>query len=379
MLVGVDAVAFLRVSAGVSRYLREVLDRIMVLSPEDEFVLYSPKPIAAPLSHGRWHLRVPDCKRIRFPGHWLRDTLPRMVAEDGVAVFWGQNTTVPLRLVRPCRRVLTAHDVTGMVCPRTMLFRLRLTWCLNFRSAVRAADVVVADSLATGRLLCKLTPLPPKRIVVVYPGNSSALISLPSDVARRVVTERFSLVGDFMLAVGTLEPRKDYPPLLRALRATRGAPLLVIVGAMGWNCRGILRAVREAEADGLVRYLGRASDEELSALYSAALVTIYPSFYEGFGLPVLEAMACGCPVLCSWSSSLPEVGGRTASYFRPRDGDDLARRLTGLLSDERRLAEMRAMGRVQAARFSFDRTAEQMLAVLRGDELVMATPSTQLP
>ena len=367
MLVGVDAFAFFRVTAGVSRYLSDMLDGITALSPGDEFILYSPGPIAVPLSCGKWRVRVPDSKRMRLPGHWLRDTLPRMVAEDRVDVFWGQIATVPLRLLRPCRRVLTVHDVTGMVCPRTMLLRSRLSWCLNFRSAVRAADTLVVDSMATGRLLCKLMPLPRERIAVIYPGNPSTLTTLPSDVARRVVAERFSLAGDFMLAVGTLEPRKDYPTLLRALRATRGAPLLVIVGALGWNCRGILRAVREAEADGLVRYLGRASDEELSALYRAARITIYPSFYEGFGLPVLEAMACGCPVLCSWSSSLPEVGGRAVSYFRPKDADDLSRRLGGLLSDGRRLAEMRAMGPVQAARFNFHEAAEQMLGVLRGD------------
>jgi len=354
-------------TAGVSRYLREMLDGIMALSPEDEFVLYSPRPMAVPLSGGKWRLRVPDSKRVRFPGHWLRDTLPRLVAEDRVEVFWGQIATVPLRLLRPCRRVLTVHDLTGQVCPRTMLMRQRVSWCLNFRSAVHAADSIVTDSIATGRLLCKLMSLPQEKVAVVYPGNPSNLTRLPSDVARRTVAERFSLAGDFMLAVGTLEPRKDYLTLLRALRTTRGAPPLAIVGAVGWNCRGILKAVREAESDGLVRYLGRASDEELSALYSAAQVTIYPSFYEGFGFPVLEAMACGCPVLCSWSSSLPEVGGRAARYFRPRDAENLARELRDLLSDGPRLAEMRAMGPVQASRFSFDKAAEQMLGVLHGD------------
>jgi len=371
MLIGVDAVAFLGARAGVSRYLREMLAGMMALSPKDEFVLYAPKPVAVPLSHGQWRLRIPSHRRVRLPGNWLRNTLPRMVAEDRLSVFWGQNTTLPLRLVRPCRRVLTVHDLTGVVFPGTMRLRHRLSWCLNFRSAVRAADVVIAVSMATERLLRRLMFIPPEKIAVVYEGNASTLTSLPSDVARRVVAERFSLAGDFMLAVGTLEPRKDYPTLLKALRATRGLPLLAIVGAVGWNCRGILRDVREAEAEGLVRYVGRASDEELSALYSAARVTIYPSFYEGFGLPVLEAMACGCPVLCGWSSSLPEVGGKVASYFRPRDAGDLARRLTGLLNDGRRLAEMRAMGPVQSARFRFDKTAEQVLAVLRGDGHVL--------
>jgi glycosyltransferase involved in cell wall biosynthesis len=367
MVIGVEALPFCGMAAGVSRYMRELLDRIMVLCPEDEFVFYSPMPAEVPLTHGRWRVRIPDTRG--FPGHWLRDVLPRMVADDRVDIFWGQNTSLPLRLARPCRRVLTVHDLTGIVCPRTMRLSHRLTWSVNFRAAVRAADAVVAVSMATERLIRRLTSVPQAMITVVYEGNPSILVPLPSGVARSLVKERFSLTGDFMLAVGTIEPRKDYQTLLDALRSIRSAPPLVIVGAVGWNCRGILKAIREAEADGMVRYLGRASDEELAALYSAAQVTIYPSFYEGFGLPVLEAMACGCPVLCSWSSSLPEVGGRAASYFRPRDAADLARRLDALLRDEGRLVDMREKGIAQAACFSFDRAAEQMVRVLRGEHL----------
>ncbi len=365
MLVGVDAVAFSGVSAGVSRYLREVLNGVMGLSLDDEFVLYSPGLVSVPPLQGRWRVRVPDRRRLHFPGHWLRDTLPRMVAEDGVEVFWGQNTTLPLRLERPCRRVLTVHDLTGIVCPGTMRLRPRISWGLNFRAVVRAADAILVDSAATGRLLCRFKLVAPETIRVVYPGNSGSIARLSAGTARRVVSERFSLDGDFMLTVGTLEPRKNYPTLLRALRAIRNAPPLVIVGAPGWNHRRILDAIREAEADGFVKYLGRAGDEELSALYSAAKLSIYASFYEGFGLPVLESMVCGCPALCSWSSSMPEVGGRAAEYFRPRDAQDLARRLSALLSDGNRLAEMRAAGLVQSARFGFERTASQVLSVLR--------------
>jgi alpha-1,3-rhamnosyl/mannosyltransferase len=173
-----------------------------------------------------------------------------------------------------------------------------------------------------------------------------------------------------MLTVGTLEPRKDHATLLEAIGHGSCFPPLVIAGAVGWNSRGILRLVRKAENDGRARYLGRVSDEELAVLYRAARVMIYPSLYEGFGLPVLEAMASGCPVLCSWSSSLPEVGGRAACYFRAHDAHDLANKLGELLPDNRRLAEMKARGIEQAAKFSFSSAAEQTLGVLHGSAQV---------
>ena len=373
-MIGVDATAFYGVAAGISRYLYEMLKAMLAAAASDDFILYSPRPVHVPLGPGPWRTHVPREWRRHGRGRWLREDLPHLLADDGVDVFWGQSTVLPLRLLRPCRRVLTVHDLTGLLYPRSMEIRTRLYWGANFRAAVRAADVFVADSLATENLLHRLVPSSRGRTVVVHPGCPSGLTLLAPDVARQVVAEHFSLAGDFVLSVGTLEPRKDYPTLLRAVRALQGAPTLAVAGSVGWRCRGILKQVRQAEADHLVRYLGRVGDAELSALYGAARLMVYPSFYEGFGFPLLEAMARGCPVLCSWSSSLPEVGGSAASYFRPRDPADLARRLGGLLGDERRLGVMRALGLVQAARFSFDTAAGQMLGVLRGDDTVLGQP-----
>jgi glycosyltransferase involved in cell wall biosynthesis len=139
---------------------------------------------------------------------------------------------------------------------------------------------------------------------------------------------------------------------------------LAIVGGEGWKCRTILEQIGAKEALGGVRYLGRVEDEELSLLYSAAELMVYPSAYEGFGLPVLEAMTCGCPVLCSWSSSLPEVAGPAAHYFRPHDHDDLARQLGLLLADREELDKMSQLGLRQASLFSFRSAAREFLSIL---------------
>jgi len=366
MLIGVDASAFVDAGAGVARYLREMLREMMVISLDD-FVLYSPVPIEVSLPRGRWRACVPRRCRRSIPGHWLRETIPRAIADDGIDVFWGQNAMLPLRLRRPCRRVLTVHDVTGLVCPWSMRLRHRLSWMFNFKAAIRAADLIVSDSRATARLAHRLAGAESVRLVVIPMGYSSELYPIDRVVAQRRAADRFGLPQEFILTVGTLEPRKDYATLLRAITREVNLPLLVIAGAVGWHSRDVLRLVRRAESEGRARYVGRVSDADLASLYSSARAMLYPSVYEGFGLPVLEAMAFGCPVLCSWTSSLPEVGGTAARYFRPRDGDDLFRQLRAMLNDARLLGEMRARGIEQAARFSFRRAAEQMIDVLRGN------------
>lgn len=366
MLIGVDAVALAGPKAGVARYLRETLSHMIAEAPGVSFVLYSPVPIDAQLPVGDWCVRVPKKGRPPVPGVWLRDTLPRMIAEDRADVFWGQNQMMPSRWFRPCRRVLTVHDITGSIFPEALRLGHRLSWCLNFRAAVRSADVIVAVSIATASLLSKHVGVPVDSLSVVYPGRTREIEPVARAAARREVAERFALPDSYILTVGTLEPRKDHPTLLAALDRTAGLPLLVIAGGVGWRSRGILEQVRRAERKGRARYLGRVSDRDLGILYSAARLTVYPSFYEGFGSPVAEAMACGSPVLCSWSSSLPEVGGSAACYFRPHDSSHLALQLRTLLNDDVRLSEMGFSGVRQAAKFAYHDTAEQMLDLLRG-------------
>jgi glycosyltransferase involved in cell wall biosynthesis len=153
--------------------------------------------------------------------------------------------------------------------------------------------------------------------------------------------------------------------LLRALRLVPSAPLVAVIGRVGWKAESIMREITAMEKAGRVRHMGWIDDPDLPALYSAAKMLVLPSSYEGFGLPVLEAMACGCPVLCSWSSSLPEVGGNAARYFRVGDSEDLAGRLKDLLSDEKLRATMSAAGLERAKQFSFRQAAKEVLGIMR--------------
>ncbi|MCX6842266.1 MAG: glycosyltransferase family 1 protein [candidate division WOR-3 bacterium] len=365
MRIGVDAVPFAFERTGVARYLGSVLDEMLAVDPASEFLLYTPIPVSVPLRSGNWQLRlVPDRLALR-PSVWVQTTLPGLLASDKVDAFWGQPTNLPLRPKHKCFQMLTVHDLVPYVVPDSMRFRSWLRMRIMLGLTARAADAVIADSWATAALARRYLGIDMERLHVVHAAAQGMFRPVPRDQARAALMDEFGLPRSYILFVSTIEPRKDHLTLLRAIARVPHAPLLVLAGGVGWRCNSILREIRVAEDAGRVKYVGRVDDDWLPALYSAATISVYPSVYEGFGLPVLEAMSCGCPVLCSDSSSLPEVGGDAACYFRTGDSEDLARRLTELLDDGDRLDAMSAAGLNQANRFSFRTAAEEILGIIR--------------
>jgi len=365
MRIGVDVSIFRMSRAGIARYLDNML-RLMIPASDHEFFLYSPRPVPLDFPGDNWHPRSGSGPRARVGSHWFQSECPRLLASDGIDVFWGQNHMLPLRTVHPIRRVLTIHDLAVLISPRTMPLHSRLLGRLYLPRAARAADCVIAVSAATARLVTSLLGVPADRIRVVSEGVDGRLRPVDREPAARILGERFGLAPGYLLTVGTIEPRKGHLVLLKAIEQAVGLPMLAVVGRPGWKCRGIMRAIRGAERGGAVRFLGGVDDELLPALYGAAKLMVCASHYEGFGLPVLEAMACGCPVLCSWSSSLPEVGGAAAQYFRAGDASDLASRIAALTKDEAALRRMAAAGRRRASRFGFEPAAREVLRLLVG-------------
>jgi glycosyltransferase involved in cell wall biosynthesis len=364
--IGVDALPFQAKPAGVVRYLRNVLLRMLEISPSTHFVLYSSRQVAPQLPAGNWSQRA----EMRSGLHaktpiWLQRTLPEWLEDDHIDLFWGQNNAMPLSLRHRCARLLTVHDLTPLLLFGTMSFRHGIQSRVTIRAAARASHKVIAVSKATALLLQRKLGIPRERLEVVYEGVDESLFKFNRDEAIVLLRHRFDLRPPFLLSVNTIEPRKDYPTLIRALRASASLPPLVIAGGAGWRHSSIMAQIERAQQDGIVRYLGRVSDEDLSALYSATDLLVYSSLYEGFGLPVLEAMSCGCPVLCSWTSSLPEVGGDAVCYFRAHDAEDLAYKLVSLVSDPDRRRRMSERGLERARTMSFRVAARRTLSIMK--------------
>jgi glycosyltransferase involved in cell wall biosynthesis len=299
------------------------------------------------------------------PTLWTQIVLPKALAADGIEAFWAQPTYLPLAMASKCFRILTVHDLVPYVAPWSMELRCLLQMRLRLGRIARAAELVVCVSDATAKLAQRYLKLNPEKIKVIKEAAAPVFYPIELSEAKRLVAERFGIDGDYIIFVSTIEPRKDHLLLLKALEMVPDAPLLVLVGGIGWRCGRILKEIKRFEKQGRVLYLGRVDDEQLRLLYSGARLAVYPSRYEGFGLPVLEAMACGCPVLASDSSSLPEVGGEAADYFRTGDAFDLARKLRDLLHDEERLRLMARQGVQRARQFSFRESAKEFLELIK--------------
>ncbi len=271
-------------------------------------------------------------------------------------------------LLMPLHRVptvLTVHDLIFKLFPR---YHKRLNyWFLNAAMPlfVRRADVIIAISQATRRDLMTHYGTPPEKITVVYEA-AAPCFRPPAPEAVVTVRARYGLPERFLLTVGTIEPRKNLSRLLEALvRLRQRYPdlHLVVVGSRGWLYQGFFQRIVELALQDVVHLPGYVPDADLPAVYGAAMLMVMPSLYEGFGLPVLEAMACGAPVVCSRAASLPEIGGEAARYFDPTDVEDMTQTLDQVLADAELRAAMATAGLEQAAQFSWDRVARETVAV----------------
>jgi glycosyltransferase involved in cell wall biosynthesis len=278
-----------------------------------------------------------------------------------------------LPFLRRTPTVFTVHDLAFLERPETHLPYNRLYLSLMMPRFVRAATAIIADSEATRRDVLRHYGVPSDKVRVVYLGVEQAFRPVEPAEARAHVDARYGLSGPYALFVGTLEPRKNvrglllaYRRLLQGWEEREGeAPKLAIAGARGWWYQELFRLARGQGLDTAVRFLGRVADEDLPALYSAAAAFVYPSLYEGFGLPPLEALACGTPVVCSNRASLPEVVGDAALQVDTTRTEDIATALERALTDDELRATLRARGLARAGELTWERTGTETARVYR--------------
>lgn len=273
-----------------------------------------------------------------------------------------EHLLMPLRGIST---VLTVHDLIFKLFPQ---HHKRLNyWFLNAAMPlfVRRADAIITISKSSKRDLIEHYGTPAEKITVVYEAAAAHFQPASPHLIDHVCRE-YQLPDRFLLAVGTIEPRKNLSRLLEALvrlRVDDPDLHLVVVGTHGWLYKKFFQRIEALGLQGIVHLPGYVLDADLPVIYSAAEVLVMASVYEGFGLPVLEAMACGTPVVSSHASSLPEIGDDAACYFDPMNVDDMTATLSRVLADEELRAEMARAGLKQATKFSWERAARETLAV----------------
>lgn len=348
--------------SGDRSHLLGLLGEFGRLAPQDEFLLCldgtaGTGPTDLPAAPN-YHLRYLSAR----PG-WLWTPLawPRLLRREHVAVAHGVYLIPPLA---PCPTVVTIHDVSFMGhpewFPRRELRRMRVLIPLSARRATR---VVTASEHAASQIVTLLR-IPREKVQVIPIGVPPCVMPLDRGEARAQVAERFGLAGRYLLAVGLLQPRKNLQRLLEAfaLLAPAHAELkLAVVGATGWGNEPLYQRLRELQLGDRVVLCGAVPDSELQALYRAAELLVYPSLYEGFGIPPLEAMRCGTPVAASRVTAIPEVVGDAAVLFDPLDPRDMAAAISQVLGDPTRAATLAAAGLARAESFTWRRAAEAYL------------------
>jgi len=284
---------------------------------------------------------------------------------EGVDVF--HSSEVLLWKQPDALNVTTIYDLSALLFPEYHTDQTREIQAKKYRFAYEEADIVIAISKATKRDIVEHLGIPAERIHVVYPGCEDIFRPIQDRGELQTMLAPLGLTpGDYLLYVGTLEPRKNLLRLVEAYHRARHnlsvpIPKLILAGAPGWDFRRIFELIEVLDLEDDVRYVGRVSRTTLPFLYSGARLFVYPSLYEGFGLPPLEAMACGTPVITSNVSSLPEVVGEAGLMVAPTDIEALAQAIVELLSDSYRSDCLRDAGLFRSQFFSWKRSLIKLL------------------
>ena len=369
MLIGLDGIPLTFPKTGVGHYTAQLAHALAAIAPEHEFRLVYPSSFAA----ASFHLdgpSPPNLSSVRVPvgpigKHWWSVGLPRYIAKEHIQLFHGTNYDVPLW--RGCRSVLTIHDLSLLLHPDTHERRSVARARRRLPVMTKTANAIVVPTERVRQEVCEYLRVGEQKVFVVPEAARKVFHAV--DFAETSATRQTLGIGDeFILTVGTIEPRKNIPVLVTAferllLRKANSRLQLVIAGGDGWLSGPSLKAVKNSRAAEQIVLTGYLHDVALRDLYSSCRVFVYPSLYEGFGLPPIEAMACGAPVVVSDIPALVESTGGAATVANARDAGELAEAIRDVLNDENKRAALSRAGQHRATELSWTQTAIKTMQI----------------
>jgi glycosyltransferase involved in cell wall biosynthesis len=362
MRIGIDATALPPQPVGAGNYIIQLIRALAGLEVEDEFVVFAQRK-------GHALIDIPEIDSFEWviledsnPGSrliWEQTIFPQLIKKSGVDLLHSLHYTRPVRL--PCASVVTFHDMTFFLYPELHTRAKRLFFPQAIRVSARLADALIANSESTRQDVIRVLGISPEKIKTTQLGVNSAFRPINDPVAKRKIAEKYDLPERFILYVGLIEPRKNLPLLISAYRRLLDSGenyKLVLVGRYGWMYDELLKQMNNLDLEGMIHFTGYVSQEDLPLVYNLSSLFAYPTSYEGFGLPVLEAMACGVPVITTDVSSLPEIVGEAGILVPVNDVEALYGAMIEVLRDEDLRQEMTNKGILRAAKFSWEQTAK---------------------
>jgi glycosyltransferase involved in cell wall biosynthesis len=363
--IGYDSTPLLGRRSGVGYYSERLLAAMIQSQPEWEYLLLSNRPLGrlAPI----FQQATPVKKFLPFSSWvWMQFALPQIIDEVRPDLCHFTNALAPVRFSRPF--VLTIHDASLFLhrqhhpWSRVLAIRMLLPF------VARRATAVITVSQFARKDLVRVLRVPASKVRVIYEAAPATFQPLLDPRQRAQLREKYDLPLEYILYVGTLEPRKNLLRLLRSVHRLhrQGRRVkLVLVGSMGWKMKAFHQEIERLQMQDGVQYLGYVPTADLPGLYSMATVFAFPSLYEGFGLPPVEAMACGAPVLTSRASAMSEVCGPAAWLVNPLDEKEIAAGLGQILADPSLRDRLRQQGLRRAQLFSWQRAAAETTTVYR--------------
>lgn len=351
---------------GVKVFLKNLILNIKELDKENQFFLYyKAKPAEG-------FIEAPNYKHVVVPGRgpWTQLHLPRHLFKDKLDAFYIHLQTLPF--YRPkMRTVITIHDIAFFDFPEYFTVKNRVLLYLFSSYAIRSADKIITPSFNTKNDITRRFKVNEEKIVVApLAYNKNIFKPVPENFDSRETKEKYKIKGPYILYIGVLQPRKNIARLIRSfnvLKKKNKIPhQLVLVGSPGWLFEDIFKEIAKSPFKKDIIQIGEVKWEELPKLLWAAEVFVLPSLYEGFGLPVLEALASGTPVITARNSSLPEVGGEAAEYIENAKSEkEIAEKILKVISNENLREEMRQKGFEEAKKFSWEKCAKNILQTIK--------------
>ena len=367
MHIAVDGSAIPRQMAGAGVYTYQLVRALAEIEGDHRLTVFARPGLFDDLAADERRLRVvhvgPSSRLARLA--WEQTVLPRLLRRLNVDVLHSPHHHTPL-VTRGPRRVVTFHDVTFLLLPERYSLARRLYMEGVTRAAARVADAIITPSQTVRQEVIDRLGIPSERVVALPEAAGPQYMPIEDEEILGRVRQKYQLPRRYILSVGSLEPGKNRTRLIHAYARLRGDGIdcpLAVAGQPAWLYEGDFELVRRLGLDEQVRFLNYVPDEEMPALYSGAALLAFPSLHEGFGLPVLEAMACGTPVVTTNVSATAEVAGDAALLIDPQDVEALATAIGRVLSDEALQADLRARGLARAKEFSWQQTARQTIAV----------------
>jgi glycosyltransferase involved in cell wall biosynthesis len=366
--IGIDARPLNKQRTGIGNYVQGLVELLPRVAPQHDYLLYSNRELDSLFPEGVFRHQI-DRAFSWCPGSlWVLGRGARLVRQDGLDVYWSTQAILPLRMPPRVLKIVTVYDMVWLRYPETMTRHVRLVQTMCSRRAILDADCVVVISRSTQDELIQSLGVPREKTILVYPGVADRYKPQDQVKAAEYISRKYGVPERYLATAGIVHPRKNQQFLVGVLRILKNngqldCPLLV-AGQMGWKNSPMFREIQAAGlTENDIRFLGYIPDEDMPLFYAGAQIFLFPTLYEGFGLPPVEAMACGTPVIASNSPCMPEVLG-DAAILEPLTGHErFATAILRVLADGQLREVLRTKGIQRAQGFRYETSVKQLLEI----------------